>query len=465
MKKIFTLTVLAVALLTKSRAQFQESFDNNLASLTSNCWSFTNIFLTNTPGEVITGTGSLYSTTAVNASGNGEFTTPALNANVTSFGVSFNYKISNNLAGQATRTVTVGLLDAAGSFTTLASFVLDKNTPTAMQSFNQSFELATLGLRKLAIRWQGTNGDGNTRLIFDDVKTTASAAYGPVNFCNSAPVAANDVFNITNLATTSGTVIANDNDPNGESLTASIVSTTGAGSLTLNPNGSFLFIPNPLFTGSSTTFTYKVCDNGFDPLCSNTATVTFNFLSAIVLPVKLMNFQGAYNNNKISLQWADAENETADHFEIERSINGRDFTTVGIVMTTEKAGAESYAFNETVSAEKLFYRLKMFDKNQQAQYSKILVFQSKVVLGNNNLKIINNPVQDKLTLSFASSANQAVEIHVYDLAGRLQMVQKAHVYAGSNTISLSLNSAFIPGMYLVDLTSETGKQSAKFIKQ
>ena len=56
-----------------------------------------------------------------------------------------------------------------------------------------------------------------------------------------------------------------------------------------------------------------------------------------LLPVHLISFQGNMNkNNKVTLNWTVADNEIANNFEVERSFNGRDFTTVGVVFASEK---------------------------------------------------------------------------------------------------------------------------------
>ncbi len=60
------------------------------------------------------------------------------------------------------------------------------------------------------------------------------------------------------------------------------------------------------------------------------------------LPVHLMSFQGNMNkNNKVTLNWTVADNETVHSFEIERSVNGRDFTTVGVVFASQKFGLKA----------------------------------------------------------------------------------------------------------------------------
>jgi VCBS repeat-containing protein len=64
-------------------------------------------------------------------------------------------------------------------------------------------------------------------------------------------------------------VLADDSDPDGDNLTAAIVSSTPNGSLSLASDGSFSYTPNAGFTGSDT-FTYQASDGSL----SDSATVT-----------------------------------------------------------------------------------------------------------------------------------------------------------------------------------------------
>jgi hypothetical protein len=55
-------------------------------------------------------------------------------------------------------------------------------------------------------------------------------------------------------------VLANDTDPDGNSLTAVIQKTTSSGTLAFNVDGSFLYTPNREFSGKDT-FTYRARDS------------------------------------------------------------------------------------------------------------------------------------------------------------------------------------------------------------
>ncbi|HSC13875.1 MAG TPA: Ig-like domain-containing protein [Gammaproteobacteria bacterium] len=90
---------------------------------------------------------------------------------------------------------------------------------------------------------------------------------------NVAPVAADDGY-ATNedqtLNVAASGVLANDTDANGNPLTAVLVTDVATGTLTLQANGSFSYVPSPGFSGP-VTFTYQASDG---TLGSNTATVT-----------------------------------------------------------------------------------------------------------------------------------------------------------------------------------------------
>lgn len=97
---------------------------------------------------------------------------------------------------------------------------------------------------------------------------------------NHAPVALNDAY--STKANTAVTIVApgvlgNDTDADGNPLTAVKVSGPSHGTLTLNPNGSFLYTPANGYVGSDS-FTYKANDGAVDSnLATVTITITFKF--------------------------------------------------------------------------------------------------------------------------------------------------------------------------------------------
>jgi VCBS repeat-containing protein len=112
--------------------------------------------------------------------------------------------------------------------------------------------------------YQASDGE----LTSDPATVTLTVSAG-----TNAPVAQDDAYAATEdtpLTVPAPGVLANDTDPDGDTLTAVQVSPPQHGTLTLNPDGSFTYTPDPGFTGPDT-FTYRASDGA---LTSNTATVT-----------------------------------------------------------------------------------------------------------------------------------------------------------------------------------------------
>ncbi len=91
-----------------------------------------------------------------------------------------------------------------------------------------------------------------------------------INPVNDAPVAGNDSFTtLADQALSESGLLDNDADAEGDLLTAILRSGPANGTVSLNPDGSFTYVPNPSFTGTDS-FVYQVSD-GTDT--SNPATV------------------------------------------------------------------------------------------------------------------------------------------------------------------------------------------------
>ncbi len=108
-----------------------------------------------------------------------------------------------------------------------------------------------------------------------------------INAVNDAPAAVNDTYTLFEdhpLTINAGGVLANDSDVENNPLTAVLVSNVSHGTLTLNANGSFTYLPAGNFNGSDS-FTYKANDGQSLNNLSNTATVILRIDSVNDPPV------------------------------------------------------------------------------------------------------------------------------------------------------------------------------------
>ena len=120
---------------------------------------------------------------------------------------------------------------------------------------------------------------------------------------NEPPVAANNTYSANQgnalVVPAAAGVLANDTDPDADTLSAILVSGPTHGALTLASDGSFVYTPVAVYSGSDT-FSYRASDGD---LTSNVATVTINVtgLPAIIdSQPKLTNGQKASLKDKLA---------------------------------------------------------------------------------------------------------------------------------------------------------------------
>jgi hypothetical protein len=469
MKQIFTVFVTGLCCLFAkiSHAQFSENFDKN-GTYAGNCWSFEGFFQTTDPTQVINGTASLYTNPPTNTNGSGtrDVHTPFLNLSSTTFSVSFNYKLSDALSGKAIRIIEVGLEDQNGVFTKLDKISMNSGMkqPTQTNTYSKTFKLNSTSVERLVLKFSGSQGDGNTRMIVDDLLTNANAYYGPTTNCNSAPVAASNSYNaLVNGQPYIGTsVLLNDTDPNGETITASVATQPIDGTVLMKPDGTFTFTPNLNFSGTFTTFTYLVTDNGYNPL-STTATVNIYFPAFSTLPLTLLDFSGTVGSNKIILNWNVASNETGAFFEIQRSSNGSAWQPIAILFTSEQTGMEQYHYANAMPQQSVQYRLKLVNKDGTFTYSNVLSFTTAAF--DQSLTLLQNPVQATLRFTVPVSVTRINGITIYSASGIKVSTAKTKFDKNNNTISMALQANLPTGTYILQVLTDAGSKTATFIKQ
>ncbi|MBN1221031.1 MAG: tandem-95 repeat protein, partial [Anaerolineae bacterium] len=122
---------------------------------------------------------------------------------------------------------------------------------------------------------------------------------------NNPPVAANDEATTDQNTAVVINVIANDDDPDGDSLSVNAVGSPGHGSVTNNGNGTVTYTPNNGFSGSDS-FTYTVSDGNGG---TATATVTITVTPANRLPVAANDGATTDQNTAVTINVLSNDND------------------------------------------------------------------------------------------------------------------------------------------------------------
>lgn len=113
---------------------------------------------------------------------------------------------------------------------------------------------------------------------------------------NEAPTVTSDAYfaasdTLLSVSAASG-VLVNDKDPEGTTLTATLVSGTSHGTLTLSGDGSFTYLPTSGYTGTDQ-FTYRATDtSGLN--AQGTVTITVGAAITLTLPEEIWESKGNY---------------------------------------------------------------------------------------------------------------------------------------------------------------------------
>ncbi|TVT43682.1 T9SS type A sorting domain-containing protein [Hymenobacter setariae] len=176
--------------------------------------------------------------------------------------------------------------------------------------------------------------------------------------------------------------------------------------------------------------------------------------SANPLPVTLTSFNATRQaNGTVKIDWATASEQRSAYFEIQRSLDGRLFTsgaTVPANGTTTQAHYYSRLDNAAPACQ-LYYRLRQVDTNNTATYSPVVTLAGSA----STLDLYPNPAHDQLVIALAAGRT----VQLFDLAGYL--VQTATLPA-SGQLSVSSLPA---GTYLLRIVLPEQTRTLRFTKQ
>jgi hypothetical protein len=487
MKRTSLHSLLAVActfLTMGANAGTKENFNSrNTASLhhikaylQDQCWLFRDFEINRagwTPG--IDGDGAMVSGTASDASKFTAIFTPLVNINGKTQ-LSFDYKFSTALMAGSERLLTIAITDFNGNLVKeLDHLTFSSVDAGTVLNYKNNFEGIETGAYKLMIRYTGH--EGSTRIAIDNFSLDAEPVFS--TGCKTAPVAAADVIFGQADRSAKGNLLENDKISDKNVAVSYTVSNSKDGEVKIDKEGNFEFIPADGFTGSATSFTYKVCDLGFNPLCSEDARVTIQFPAEVfsvneeILAQSLNDFKGFYQEDgKVEIKWVTNFEQNCDRFEVERSFDGANWTTAGTLpgqgVSTNK---QAYNFVDKVGRNivhknDLYYRLKQVNLDKKTSFSKILVVR---VFNKKSLRMVSvtpNPVKNDISVNVQLNENSFVVMKIVNTDGNEMMRKSQRVEEGQNSFIMDGSNKLTPGMYFLEVTvNSKDRMVAKLLKE
>ncbi|MEO6169251.1 MAG: T9SS type A sorting domain-containing protein, partial [Chitinophagales bacterium] len=175
------------------------------------------------------------------------------------------------------------------------------------------------------------------------------------------------------------------------------------------------------------------------------------------------------NGNSL-LEWNTASEYNSHFFEIERSLDGVVFETIGLV---DAAGfstlAKNYFYTDHNVSElgsiKIFYRLRMVDLDNTFSYSAVRWVELDESNYSDGITIFPNPVSDELSITLYSTADQSASVQLIDISGRVIRKTENELVKGINFMPVQHLEDLASGVYFVQVISGRNFYTAKVVKE
>lgn len=231
----------------------------------------------------------------------------------------------------------------------------------------------------------------------------------------------------------------------------------------LSVDGGLTF-PHKIFDKSGSALsTTSATTNAFVPTAGQWATFSYSLES--LLPVELTSFTAQVTSSNVNLSWTTATEINNLGFEIERSVDNKNFITVGFVKGSGTVTEpKSYLFKDNYSVkgtQTVYYRLKQVDYNGTYDYSDaisvVLDIPAEYSLGQN----YPNPFNPSTKIKYSVPQNGLVSIVVYDVTGQVVSTLVNEVKEAGN-YEVDFNAAGLSsGIYFYIMTSNEFTQIKK----
>ena len=192
-------------------------------------------------------------------------------------------------------------------------------------------------------------------------------------------------------------------------------------------------------TGAFTNSNFPIAGGKYANITVSGGNVTLGITNAMVLPVELVNFAANTEGSKTNLTWATASETNNKGFDIERSYDGTNFSTIGTVKAQGKAGTYTFVDAQPFNGIN-YYRLKQVDFDGTETLSKVV---SVTTTGKGTSKIKIFPTNTEGSIFIESGQLTIDNVQVFNNVGQL-------VLSSAATSRLDL-SAMPSGLYLVQV--------------
>ncbi|HLK28028.1 MAG TPA: T9SS type A sorting domain-containing protein [Puia sp.] len=178
------------------------------------------------------------------------------------------------------------------------------------------------------------------------------------------------------------------------------------------------------------------------------------YTCAIILPMVMGNFALSSSGSKVLLNWSTFSEQNSNVFEVQRSIDAINFSTIGTVAAAgNSATTKQYSFTDySPVVGNNFYRIKLLSDDGNPSYS--VVKEIEITLPD-EMKVIVNNSQNNIKVIMPQNSS-ASTLRLVDMQGRILKTLKA---TGQEESVMIETANVFSGIYVIELISQQSHQS------
>jgi len=175
-------------------------------------------------------------------------------------------------------------------------------------------------------------------------------------------------------------------------------------------------------------------------------------ISTDPLPVTFTSIKGYQAKNKIVIDWKVDHEINLARYEVERSVNGIDFSSISTVDIVANRPFGSYTqVDENPASGNNFYRIKSVDKDGSRKYS-LIIKVSTLIAGTGSISIYPNPIKGNMVnLRFVNQPVGNYQLRLINNTGQLVYSGRLTINSDNVTQSLLMAQKLGGGIYQLEI--------------
>lgn len=213
----------------------------------------------------------------------------------------------------------------------------------------------------------------------------------------------------------------------------------------------------------------KSDDNCTLPINEVNGQVTLNYPSGsiicdngVILALRDISFTATATMSSNTLNWSINDDNTTNSYEVQRSADGFNFSTIKSIKAKGIAGQEiSYVYYDEKPINTAYYRLKMEEKDGSNWFSKVVKVQNESI--KNELSIYPNPNKGNFIVRGISS-KEIPSLSIFDAQGRKIAFRVSNINDGNQTAAIAVKGMG-RGVFFIQFRSGETKVHSRFLLQ